>query len=368
MISSIIIDDEHFALKALQYRLSEFPQIEVQRAFLHREFSIKELLKIKPQVIFLDIEMSNLNGIHLAEKIKSILPNIHIVFVTAHANYAVQAFELNSLDYLLKPVSSLRLKKTIQRIESLFGSPTPKIVHTEYTIQCFKEFQLFVQKQPISFKTAKVKELFAYFIMHHSQPVQRDILIETLWPMQDFKRAKTNLHTSISHLRKLLASLGYQDAIKLINTSYILEIDNFQTDFQQLELKIERIKQTNYTKLALVNMCIDLYKGHLFELDHYDWAHSYTRHFQHLFSSMLIETLQQNTLIKDRALVYIRLLQSILPLEDEIVLFLIQQYLKYEHRIEATQLFNRYKDFLQHELHLKPSESLCAFFNEKLKT
>lgn len=72
---------------------------------------------MKVDVVFLDIEMPGLNGIELAEKITEMNPNSSIVFVTAFDHFAIKAFELNSLDYLLKPIQFERIQSTTKRLK-----------------------------------------------------------------------------------------------------------------------------------------------------------------------------------------------------------------------------------------------------------
>ncbi|UZM99840.1 response regulator [Lysinibacillus sp. MHQ-1] len=119
MIRAILVDDEPLALVSMNKHLQEFDRIEVIETFT----SVKELLIEGPnldfQVAFLDIEMPSMNGLEIAELLTSWNHSIYIVFVTAYRDYAVQAFELPSIDYLLKPASTSRLATTIYRIEEL---------------------------------------------------------------------------------------------------------------------------------------------------------------------------------------------------------------------------------------------------------
>lgn len=136
---------------------------------------------------------------------------------------------MHSIDYLLKPVTTARLKKTMHRLTEQFSqhqSTAIQEVTNSFVVECFKEFQLFHNSKLVPFKTSKVKELLAFFLIHQNTPVHRDVLIESLWPDQDYKKSKINLHTSISHLRKLLTSFGYNEAIKV----YIDYQNQLQTD------------------------------------------------------------------------------------------------------------------------------------------
>lgn len=120
MIRVIIADDEPLALLNMEKKLKEFDSVEVVKAFS----TIKDLLDEAPtldyHVAFLDVEMPGMDGLQIAQILKEWKKNVCIVFVTAYRDYAVQAFEINSLDYLLKPISKSRLEMTINRIHELF--------------------------------------------------------------------------------------------------------------------------------------------------------------------------------------------------------------------------------------------------------
>lgn len=115
MIRAIIIDDEPLARKDLRTVLSELKDIEI----VGEADSIKSakalLKKSRPDLIFLDIQMPGETGFDLLEYID---PNIDIIFVTAFDEYAIRAFEVNALDYLLKPVDGERIKEAISRFKN----------------------------------------------------------------------------------------------------------------------------------------------------------------------------------------------------------------------------------------------------------
>jgi DNA-binding LytR/AlgR family response regulator len=120
MIKAVLIDDEEMALEELKYALSQFSEIRVQKEFTDPLEAIKKLNYYKPDVVFLDIDMPELNGFGAAEAILSKQPNTCIVFVTAYDEYAIKAFEANAIDYLLKPVTNKRLSQTISRISTIW--------------------------------------------------------------------------------------------------------------------------------------------------------------------------------------------------------------------------------------------------------
>lgn len=120
MLKACLIDDEELALKYLEKLLLETHEIDVIGTFLEPKEFLRTVTEAKPDVVFLDIEMAMMNGLELAEEIQMINPSIQIIFVTAYEMYAVKAFELNALDYIVKPLQRQRIAGTVARIKERY--------------------------------------------------------------------------------------------------------------------------------------------------------------------------------------------------------------------------------------------------------
>ncbi|WHR50024.1 two-component system response regulator BtsR [Vibrio furnissii] len=115
MLSALVIDDELFAREELTELLEESGEIEVIGEANNAIEGLKKINQLKPDVVFLDIQMPQITGIELLGMLDpDTMPKV--VFVTAYDQYALQAFEDNAFDYLLKPIDPARLEKTIQRL------------------------------------------------------------------------------------------------------------------------------------------------------------------------------------------------------------------------------------------------------------
>lgn len=110
----LIVDDESIARDILQKQLQDYPQVEVIAVCKNGKEALNAIEKHQPDLIFLDIQMPELNGIELAKSL-SLEKLPLIIFVTAFDNYALQAFEANAIDYLLKPFDKERFDKTFQK-------------------------------------------------------------------------------------------------------------------------------------------------------------------------------------------------------------------------------------------------------------
>jgi len=114
-LTAVIVDDEPLALEGLRLRLEKIPELEVIGEASDGDQAIQLCHELSPDVLFLDLQLPGLNGIEVVQALQSdILPMI--VFVSAYGEYALDAFELNAIDYLLKPANLGRLKKTVARI------------------------------------------------------------------------------------------------------------------------------------------------------------------------------------------------------------------------------------------------------------
>jgi two-component system LytT family response regulator len=115
MIKAIIIDDERLARNELRKLLQEFPEIEVIAEAANASEGLERIENLNPDLIFLDIQMPGKTGFDLLSELDR-TPNV--IFTTAYDEYALKAFEVNALDYLLKPVEPKRLADAIQKLHS----------------------------------------------------------------------------------------------------------------------------------------------------------------------------------------------------------------------------------------------------------
>lgn len=119
MLKCLIVDDEKPAVDEMDYLLSQFDDVEVSKTFSDSLSLLSELEKFPHHVLFLDINMPKLSGMIIADHIlKKALP-IQVVFVTAYDSYAIKAFELNAVDYLLKPITQSRLAQTVAKLKQI---------------------------------------------------------------------------------------------------------------------------------------------------------------------------------------------------------------------------------------------------------
>jgi two-component system LytT family response regulator len=112
-MKAIIVDDERLARQELKTMLAEHKDIEIIAECANANEAKEKINALKPDVVFLDIQMPGKTGLELAQELH---PLPELIFITAHDEYALRAFEVNALDYLLKPVQPERLAETLKKL------------------------------------------------------------------------------------------------------------------------------------------------------------------------------------------------------------------------------------------------------------
>ena len=116
MIKGVIIDDEKPSIEAISQILGEFcPDVQVLGSTSSPSEGIKLINEVKPDVVFLDIEMPVLNGFDVLESIPD--KNFEVIFITAYDHYAIKAFKVNAIDYILKPVNVKEIIQAVNKVK-----------------------------------------------------------------------------------------------------------------------------------------------------------------------------------------------------------------------------------------------------------
>ena len=121
-IRAVIVDDEELARQILREFLSLHPEIDLVAECANGFEAVKAVAEMKPDLVFLDIQMPKLDGFEVLELIGN---ETAVVFVTAHDNFAIRAFEVHAVDYLMKPVGASRFEAALKRAKERLESKAP---------------------------------------------------------------------------------------------------------------------------------------------------------------------------------------------------------------------------------------------------
>lgn len=264
MLQIAVLDDENHALERFEKIAGGFKEIALCKLFGDADDLFAYIENNALDAVFLDIEMPEKSGMQLAEELCMVNPEITVVFVTAFSHYAVEAFERNVFDYIVKPVSEERLRKTLDRILRGRQLANPRM-EKQVSIQCFRRFECKVDEKVLQLNhLMKAKELLAFLVSRKGASTSWQQITEALWPEADYEKAHNNLYVTTYRLRKWLAENGLAHIFECKRNGYRILPSEFSCDFYELE-KAE--KNGNKEKAK------QLYQGDFLEEDGYEWAY-----------------------------------------------------------------------------------------------
>lgn len=266
MIRIAAVDDEIHVLERFERMVNGLEDVELCEVFESGDQLLAYLKEHMLDAVFLDIEMPQVNGLELSQKILDLNDAINIVFLTAHNQYAIEAFEVEAIDYILKPMSEGRLKKTMHRLLKR------KVVVKQYVkpfIQCIGDFEVFTGQQALNWKNSKAKEVLAFLTQKSGIPVNWEKIADAVWPEYNAQKAQTNFHATMYLLRKRLAEAGLSQILISGRGNYRIVTEQVDCDLHQLEqlFMINKIKRKE--DISLVEHFKQ--KGYM-EASGYAWA------------------------------------------------------------------------------------------------
>lgn len=295
-MKAIIVDDEYYAIQGLKMELEDIGEIEVAACYENAQKMLEEIAEIQPDVIFLDIEMPQMGGFEVLEKLADMDRIPYIVFVTAYSHYAVKAFEVNAVDYIIKPITRTRLLKTIDRLG-------PRELHEkkhEISVSCFGHFSILVDGNEINagWRTRKAEELIAYLLSEKGHFVSKEKIAEALWPELDAEKSVSNLYLAYYYIKKQENNLRVNIPVESHRGKMRINVDHISCDMLEFDQLIYAGNKAVAGQMAAyLEKAAEIYQGLLFEDRYYEWVGtiqgSYEYRYVELLNS-LIEYHQRN--------------------------------------------------------------------------
>ncbi len=196
-IRVVIVDDERLAREELIRNLAEYPDFAVIGEAANAEDAEAMINSLKPDLVFLDIQMPGRTGLDL---LNDLVHRPEIIFVTAYNEYALQAFESQALDYLVKPVRQERLQKSVARLREIFSGPRDK--HQQFFVKEGDRWVL-VKTEDI-YRISSAGNYAKIYVDHHSVLIRRSLnQLEEALNKNLFFRINRNEIINVRFIREL---------------------------------------------------------------------------------------------------------------------------------------------------------------------
>jgi len=371
---AILVDDEGLALKDLERQLHKTGDVEVVGKFRNAAEALRLVGELQPDVVFLDIEMPEISGLEAAERLQDEHPRIDIVFVTAYQDYAIRAFELAALDYVLKPINAARLARTVERLsqrERELPGPSPAASDEAKTaiVRCFQRLSVeYGKSEPFPWRTARAQELFAYMLYKRNQPVRKDILLELLWPNADYKKAYTQLYTTVYQIRKSIETAGL--TIKLTNSGsdYYLDLGSNRYDVQEWEDARPKLPELGPDTAAEHSAWLDQYEGDFLSENGYPWAANEQRRLRDVWYKHALAVLDAWKAAGNRVEWLDRYgkLEEKFPFTEDVYFLAMKYYSEHGDKALAAAKYESLREMLMEEYDIAPSLEIRKWAEREL--
>ncbi len=360
-----IVDDEEYCLGDLKWRLHKYPDIEITGAFTDPNAALAAAGESCPDAAFLDIDMPKLDGLELALKIQAQCPGVIVIFVTAHAQYALEAFRAFPLDFLLKPVKEARMDETIEHLRAQHTLLHPATApESRVRIRCFGSFELTAGDE-IKWGTRRVRELFLYLLDRRGAAPSKDEMLSALFGGQTDKNAAHNLYMTIYRLRSLLSALDAEGKYIRMTDDYSLTVATGVCDYADFMAFAQGSPVISAKNAAEAARALNLYKGPYLESECCEWA-SETAHETETEYERIALGLAGYHALAGRVPEAEGVLGAMLtrnPLSADGYAALLDLYIEDGNRAAYCERYEQYVRMLKHELRVKPQAKYREHFD-----
>ncbi|RXZ83768.1 response regulator [Paenibacillaceae bacterium] len=268
----ILVDDEPAMLFVMERLLSNMTGVELVGSFQNAAGVLDFVRDRAVDLAFLDIQIAADNGLELARSLRVVRADLDIVFTTSHADYAIHAYDVYPLDYMVKPISRMRLTQTITRAALSRGGAsdlTPNRL-TVKGLGCFEVSSK--QAGTVKWISRKSMELFAYLLVNRGGSVTKVRMLEDIFPNMPPKNAEMYLHTAVYQLRKVLSEHGFKGKVISGQETYRFDLDDVDVDFLQIEQGVEQLSEINTANATTAIELEKRFSGELFAEKPFEWA------------------------------------------------------------------------------------------------
>ena len=215
-MKTICVDDDKQTLQQTVSLCREMLQLSEVESFSDPREALAWARSHLVDLALLDVNMPEMDGITLGRSLREIDPGTAILFVTAHEQYALDAWSLHATGYILKPLTRERLLNELNYAAEWRRRRTREKQTPHIAVQTFGNFDLIVDGKKVNFARAKAKELFAYLVDKKGICISRPEAFGKLWPDEEYSRPKQKqLDVIIRSLRATLQENGIGEVLKL---------------------------------------------------------------------------------------------------------------------------------------------------------
>ncbi|MDG0808044.1 response regulator [Cohnella rhizosphaerae] len=363
MYRAIIVEDERPVLELMKVLIGRNGNYEIVGAFGSPLQALEKLTELDPDIAFIDVEMPKMSGLELAHRIVERSKRTAIVFSTAYKQYALSAFDVQALDYILKPVTPAAIERVTNRLAALLRpEPASGGDNDGPNIRLLGGFEILSARgELLHFPTRKTEELLAYLLCHPEKDISKWLLTELLWPEKTQERAMASLHTAIYQLKKLLKEQALPIDIQRTREGYFLSLGQMEYDFLLYCSRESEIASGTMTSEQAEALRM-LYRGPLLEGRSYIWKIWLEEALKKQYADLVRRLTDENVAERNWQSAERRLhaFLSIYPLDEEMNAGLIELLSLRGQKENMVRHYEQFKRRYGDEFGCEPSEEFMT--------
>ncbi len=353
-----VIDDDAAARYIAEKMLSKIPEVRTVKTFSNSRDAEEYILSNSVDVILVDIVIQEENGIQVAKRFRSLYPEMIIIFMTSHPEYALEAFDLYALDYMVKPLSAERLHVTLERAKAYIHSS----MSSQATLFVYALGGCNVKDSSgklLKFYSSKSEELFFYLLYHQGKIVSKWKIIDDVFPDLASINAEGYLTTTVYKLRKALKSNKGEDIVIQSNGGYFIDSSRIYVDYADMQSRISGIDHWGKDFLQDGLEAEQLFQGELYGDKDYSWSYGERNCLTNLYMGFAKDLcnciLMGNIMEKyNSVLCILKKLQLLDELDQETAYLFMKLYADLKDRKSFDGYYRKYCKLLKEELGVMP--------------
>lgn len=225
---TILVDDEPYGLKSFETECAEMEDIEIVGKFQNPTAALELAGEQRVDLAFLDIEMPEMSGLELSDRLREIYPDIIIIFVSAYDRYMVEAMSKRKADhFLIKPYTAQDVRDELNRAKMLSARQKNRV-----SIHTFGNFEVYLDGKPMRFTSDKAKEILAVLVDAAGDSVSTEDAFTIIWEANQYDHTQaSNFRHALKKLQDTLLKAGVENILAYFPRARAIRADMIECDY-----------------------------------------------------------------------------------------------------------------------------------------
>jgi two-component SAPR family response regulator len=370
----ILVDDEKSMLLIMKKMILRIPGIEITGAFQSSSEAYEFIKENMVDIAFIDIKMPEESGLDFARRTMSEFEKINIVFLTSHKEYALEAFDVHAVDYIVKPVSKKRLEDTLKRISEKYTFTMPNSYghdSVKLSVYCLGRLDIrCLDFGIVHLNSSKSLELLSYLILNKGEFVSKWRVMEDVFAEMPPHNAEIYLNTAIYRLRKALEQHEMKSSVISLNEAYRIDIKDIYIDFIDFDNRVSSLYILNESNIEDAIETEKLFVGQLFGDKGYHWSLPENERLCEVHWNFSKE-LASYLLVNNRLTTSLQILKNMERkdvLDEEVNSLLMRLHAAKGDKTSLIKQYNRFTKETHRELNVAPGNSISKLYADLIKS